>query len=316
MKVKAGLNLCLAIAAFCPQAGAQPSIDPLSEQRALLAQGHLSEADTATEAYLRAHLGSAAGLYLRAEILFREKKPKESLASFTEGAKARRPTAREFGMIASDYILLADFPDADRWFTEATVEDPLEANYWYLLGRTKYKESDYEGAVTSFEHALSLRPHYVEAENNLGLTLSALQRKDYAIKAFQRAIEWQGSTGTDAQPYFNLGTMLIEMNDLDQGVDLLKKAVALFPSNPSMHEELGTGYAAQGKLSLAQNELEMAVSLSPDTASLHFRLGQIYKKQKLPALAKREFATCALLTGTHSSTPTPNPFGLETPVIR
>lgn len=225
------------------------------------------------------------------------------------GAKGRYPTAREFGMIASDYVLMRDYSDADRWFTEATVCDPSEASYWYLLGRTKYKEGQHDAAISSFDHALSLRPRYVEAENNRGLALSALQQKDSAMQAFQQAIDWQGSSGTDAQPYFNFGTLLLERNDITRAVDLLKKAVTLSPANPSMHEELGKAYVIQDDLPEAQHELELAVSLSPETSSLHFRLAQIYKKQSKTELAKREFAICAKLTGEHSSAATPNPFG-------
>lgn len=294
----------------------QTLVDPISDSRALVARGLTSEAGAKVDAFLLSHPESSDGHYLRAEILFREKKAKESLAEFTEGAKGRRPTAREFGMIASDYVLLGAYSDADRWFTEATLAEPSEANYFYLLGRTKYKEGEYEEAVTSFERAIALRPQYVEAENNLGLALLALQKKDAARQAFQQAIDWQGSSTPDSQPYLNLGAMLVEENDLVRGATLLKKAVTLFPGNPRMHEELAKAYTAQGELDLAQHELEKAVSLAPQTSSLHFRLGQLYKKRKLVDLAEREFAICAKLSGTHSSVATPNPFGPETPEMQ
>lgn len=295
----------------CATMEAQTQIDPLAEPRAFLTRGLIKEAEAAVDSALRADPDSAEGHYLRAEILFRAQRAKESLAEFTTAAKGRNPNAREFGIIASDYVLLGDYFDADHWFTQATVGDPSEASYWYLLGRTKYKEGWYEAAITAFEHALSLRPRYVEAENNRGLTLSAIQKKDSAMQAFQRAIDWQGTSGTDAQPYFNLGTLLLEQNDVMRAVDLLKKAVNLFPGNPRMHEELGKAYEQQGNLVQAEHELEAAVALSPETSSLHFRLAQIYKKQSKIDLAKREFAICANLVGTHSSREAPNPFGPE-----
>ena len=309
--MKAQLRWLLLVAAALAKMQAQTPPDPLAEPKALLARGLPKEAETAIDSFLQANPKSADGHYLRAEILFREQRSKDSLAEFTEGAKGRNPTAREFGIIASDYVLLADYVDADRWFTEATTHDPADASYWYLLGRTRYKEGAYEGAVSAFERAMSLRPRYVEAENNRGLALSVLQKKDLAMQAYQQAIEWQGSLATDAQPYFNLGTLLLEENDLAKAEGLLKKAVALAPANPRMHEELGKAYVQQGDLALGQHELEAAVALSPETSSLHFRLGQIYKKQSKDDLAKREFAICAKLAGTHSSKETPNPFGPE-----
>jgi Flp pilus assembly protein TadD len=311
MKRKARTRLLLLVASVCTAMRAQVPLDPLAEPKALLARGLPKDAETAIDVFLHANPGSTDGHYLRGEILFREQRAKDSLAEFTTGAKGRVPTAREFGIIASDYVLLRDYTDADRWFTKATAGDPLEASYWYLLGRTRYKEGQYEEAVSAFEHALSLHPRYVEAENNRGLALSVLQKKDLAIQAYQQAIDWQGSSGTDAQPYFNLGTLLLEQNELAKAMDLLEKAVALSPSNPRMHEELGKAYVQQGNLALAQHELEVAVSLSPETSSLHYRLAQIYKKQLKADLAEREFTICAKLVGTHSSTVTPNPFGPE-----
>lgn len=294
----------------------QAPVDALSTSRALLARGLIVAAQAKVDAFLQSNPDSADGHYLRAEVFFREQKAKESLAEFTQGAKGRRPTAREFGMIASDYVLLGDYSDADRWFTEATLADPGEANYFYLLGRTKYKEGEHAAAVASFERAIALRPRYVEAENNRGLALLALQRKDSAMQAFQHAIDWEGPSGTDAQPYFNLGEILIEENDLVRGVALLRRAVTLFPGNPRMREELGKAYVAQGELDQAQRELEAAVALAPETSSLHFQLGQLYKKRKMSDLAEREFAICAKLSGTHSSVATPNPFGPELPEMK
>jgi tetratricopeptide (TPR) repeat protein len=314
--VRTNLRLCMLCAVFCAVLQAQVSADPLDSSRALVARGSLADAEKAVDQYLQLNPVSADGHYLKAEILFREKRPKESLAEFTEGAKGRRPYAREFGMIASDYVLLGDYADADRWFTEATTTAPTEATYWYLLGRTKYKELDYEAAAKAFDHALSLRPRYVEAENNRGLTLLALQKKGEAIEAFQHAIDWQGSAGTDAQPYFNLGTTLIEQNKPIEGIAALNKAATLFQANPRIHEELGRAYLAQEDLASAQNEFETAIKLSPDISSLHFKLGQIYRREHMPDLAKREFAICEKLAGTHSSVATPNPLGPETTEIK
>jgi tetratricopeptide (TPR) repeat protein len=290
---------------------AQAPTDPLSKPRALLARGLSKDAEVAVDAYLQVNPDSSEAHYLRAEILLREQRAKESLAEFTIGAKGRNPSAREFGMIASDYVLFGDYSDADHWFTEAATREPGEASYWYLLGRTKYKEGQYDAAVNSFEHALSAHPRYVEAENNRGLALAALQKKDAAIEAYQKAIEWQGGAGDDSQPYLNLGTLLLEQGELTRAADLLKKAATISPSNPRMHEELGQAYVQQGDLPLAQHEFEAAIALSPNVSSLHFRLGQIYKKQSKTDLAQREFAACEKLVGTHSSSETPNPYGPE-----
>lgn len=297
-----GLLLPCAFAAHC-----QSPPEALAEPRALLAEGKLASAEAALHGYLKEHPGSAEAHFLLGYVLFREQRPAESLAEFTAGARVRRPKADELKTVASDYILLQDYADADRWFTEVTVESPGDADAWYLLGRTKYNKNEFVDAVSSFERALTLRPRYIEAENNLGLSWKELNNPEKAKAAFQAAIDWQGDAPADPQPFLNLGTLLADGSDFDKSIPYLAKAAALSPENPRIHEELGQVYEAKKNLPQAQAELEKAVALAPAISGLHFRLGQIYRHEGLRDRAQHEFELCEKLNSTHSSTSTPNP---------
>jgi tetratricopeptide (TPR) repeat protein len=308
--VKESLRLgTLILAGVCACAAlGQPSAEPLAEARGLLAAGRLSESESSIRTYLNGHPDSADAHFLLGFVLFREKKAKESLAEFTAGAKFRRPGVHELETVASDYVLLGDFADADKWFSEVTLESPNDAHAWYLLGRTKYNEGRYDEAASIFEKALVLHPKDVEAENNLGLSLRELNKLTEAKAAFQAAIDWQGNSPVDAQPYLNLGSLLADQGEFDKAIPLLVKAVTLSPENPATHEQLGKAYEEQKDLPKAQSELERAVKLAPDVSALHYKLGEIYRKQKMRELAQREFEICAKLNSTHSSNATPNPF--------
>ena len=298
--------LVLALA-FAPSVAQQPP-DPLAPARSLLKSGALADSESWLQRYIPAHPDSADAHFLLGYVLFREKKARPSLAEFTAGAKYRRPDAGDLKIVASDYVLLGDFADADKWFTEVTRETPNDADAWYLLGRTKYSESGFQEAVAGFEHALALQPKYVEAENNLGLSWQEMNQPEKAKAAFQIAIDWQGSSPTDPQPFLNLGTLLADEKDFDASIRYLTKAVALAPGNPRIHDELAKVYEAQKKLAQAQRELETAVALAPDSSELHFKLGRIYRSEGLKDQAAKEFALCDKLNSTHSSSETPNPF--------
>jgi tetratricopeptide (TPR) repeat protein len=299
----------LALSFFCAFAGyCQQSADPLAEPRALLAEGKLAESEAALHSYVSQHPASAEAYFLLGYVLFREQKPVESLAAFTAGARVRHPKADELKTVASDYVLLRDYGDADKWFTEVAVENPNDSDAWYLLGRTKYNENEFVEAVSSFERALALRPKYIEAENNLGLSWRELNNLGNAKTAFQTAIDWQGDAPADPQPFLNLGTLLADESDFDHAIPYLIKAAALSPDNPKIHEELGRVYEAQKDLPKAQAELEQAIALAPNTSGLHFKLGQIYRREGLRDRAQHEFELCEKLNSTHSSTNTPNPF--------
>jgi Flp pilus assembly protein TadD len=285
----------------------QPPADPLAESRAFLAAGNLTRSEASVRAYLNLHPAFADGHFLLGYVLFREQKPLDSLAEFTAGARIRRPKADELKTVASDYVLLGDYADADTWFTAVTAETPLDADAWYLLGRTKFNENSFSDALSSFERALALHAKYIEAENNLGLCWRELNSPGKARAAFQTAIDWQGDAPSDSQPFLNLGTMFADERDFSSAVPLLTKAAQLSPENPKIHEELGHVYEGQGILSKAQSELEQAVALAPNTPALHFELGQIYRREQLRALAEHEFEVCEKLNSTHSSSSTPNP---------
>jgi tetratricopeptide (TPR) repeat protein len=298
----------LVVALACAGSLGQQAADPLAEARSLMQSGDLAKSESWLQSYLSTHPGSPDAHFLNGYVLFREKKAKPSLAEFTAGAKYRRPDAGDLKIVASDYVLLGDFADADKWFSEVTRETPADADAWYLLGRTQYSENGFSQAVASFERALVLHPRYIEAENNLGLSWQEMNQTEKAKTAFQTAIDWEGNSATDPQPFLNLGTLLADEHEFDASVRCLTKAEALAADNPRIHDELAKVYEAENNLAKAQNELEKAIALAPDSSELHFKLGRIYRREGLKDKASQEFALCDKLNSTHSSTETPNPF--------
>jgi tetratricopeptide (TPR) repeat protein len=291
----------------CAAALCQRAPDPLADARALVETGAFAKAEDILSHYLGANPSSADAHFLLGYVFFRKHKPKESLEEFTTGAKYRHPNADELMTVASDYVMLGDYVDADKWFSAVTQERPEDANAWYLLGRTKYSESDFRQAIACFERALTLRPRYVEAENNMGLSWRDLNEIDKAKTAFQAAIDWQSDHPEDPQPFLNLGTLLADASDFKQSLPYLEKALALSPDNPRIHEELAHVYEATNDLPKAQSELEQAVALAPTASGLHFKLGRVYRREGSQDKAKREFDLCEKLNGTQSSVETPNP---------
>lgn len=315
--IKHRLRGYFSILALCTAATlCSAQVDPLTEARALLNADRVAESETALRAYLLQNADSADAHFLLGYVLFREQRAKDSLAEFTAGAKYRRPKADELKVVASDYVMLGGFSDADKWFSEVVKETPNDGEAWYLLGRTKYSETEFAAAISDFENALSLRPKYVEAENNIGLAWRELGNSAEAQAAFQRAIEWQGTQPVDAQPFLNLGTLLADAGKNDQALGYLLHAESLAPINPTVHEELARVYANLQKLSEAEAELKAAVKLAPSTSALHFKLGQIYRKEGLIDQAQQEFTICKQLSAARSSKRTPNPLTIDAPGSR
>jgi Flp pilus assembly protein TadD len=305
--------LTLAAVGWAALGVCQTRPDAVADARSKIDAGKVTEAEATLRSFLILNPSSADAHFLLGYTLFREEKAKESLDEFNAGAKLRRPTPEDLKIVASDYILAGDFGNADKWFTKVVAETPNDANARYLLGRTKFNEDNFADAIANFERAIALKPKYVEAENNIGLAWRELNNPEKAEAAFQTAIEWQGNSPVDEQPFLNLGSMLADQNKPERAASYLKKAAELAPRNPTVHEELSHLYILQQDLPRAQSEIEQAVALAPTVSSLHYKLGQLYRKEGKRAQAQKEFDICNKLSGTHSSNKTPNPLSLKAP---
>lgn len=287
-----------------------PADQLVTAEQVLVERGDYLDAQKHLSAYLSDHADSADAHFLLGYVLYREDKPQDSLAEYTRGAHLRKPDANALAVVAMDYVLLRDYPDADKWLTQATAWSPDNALYWYYLGRTKYSENRFQEAVDSFTRVLTLHPQDVRAEYNLGLAYAGMNRDDDAVYAYQTAIVWQEHDAQqDPQPYLDLGILLAQQGHADEAIPDLQKGVELDTRNPRAHEELGRAYEQVRDLARAGSEIEKAISLAPNISALHFEMGRIYQKEGLTAQAKEEFARCAALNATHStdSAGTPNP---------
>ncbi len=281
----------------------QVSEPPLSQARSLLSSGKTAEAEKTVRGYLTAHSQSAEAHFLLGYILFKQQNAVASLAEYTEGAKYSTPSATDLEAVASDYILLKDYPDADKWYSKAVEWNPQDELGWYYLGRTKYNENRFEEAVQSFQKCLVLKPKDVKAEDNLGLSYQGLNRNEDAMAAFRSAIEWQTiALAKDPGPYLNLGSLLLDENQAEKGLPYLQEAAKIAPDDFRMHRALGKAYAHLEQPEKARVELERAAALAPGDAPIHFMLAQVYRKLGMTDNAKTETETYTKLSGSGSST--------------
>lgn len=187
---KRRLRICVLLLVTARLGISQSPPPPLQEARSLLAADKVSAAEAVLRGYLKNNPSSAEAHYLLGDVLFREQKARESLAEFTAGAKFRHPGAAELRIVASDYVLLGDFADADKWFSEITAEAPKDPEAWYLLGRTKYNENRFAEAITSFSTSWL----FVRRMSRLK-TISGFRSKGWVIRKRQRPLFREPSTG-------------------------------------------------------------------------------------------------------------------------
>ena len=262
----------------------------LYEAKCFVHLENLKAAEDALRSYLVSFPNSSDALYVLGFVLNRENRPSESLRVYTQAAAIVRPTGDDLKIVGLDYVLLDDYTDAIKWLEKAVELDPSNTDAWYFLGRACYTKGLRDEAWKAFVKVLDLDSHNVKAKNNIGLILETDGKSEAALDAYRTAITWQeNDLHPNAQPYVNLGNLLMEQGQIHEAVPALEKAVTLAPNDAYCHMILGAAYRQLGKTEQAQRELELATQLDPDNAKAHYQLGRLYKERHDLDRAQEEF---------------------------
>lgn len=271
----------------------------LYEGKALANLERWKEADEVLGQYAAQHPDSAGTLYMLGYVLNREDKPAESLRTYTKAAQLSTPKSDDLKIVATDYVLLNDYPDAIKWMRQAVEFDPKNEQAWYGLGRCYYAQSSFADAEQAFRYALKLDPKDLLAQINLALTLEMRNEPVKADHEYRSAVALaDADPHTDQWPYLDYATFLLDQAKASEAIPLLEKAVAIAPQCAECHGKLGRALEATGKYEAAVTELEKAVALDPKNAQLHYALGHAYQSAGMTEKARKELAVTAKMYAT------------------
>jgi type IV pilus assembly protein PilF len=157
-----------------------------------------------------------------------------------------------------------------------TPEDPVMLN---SLGLAYNKKNKYELAEQKYLKAISIKPDYSEAKNNLGLNYLAMKRWDDAARQLKDVTEDIFYSDQETAT-INLARAYYYKGDLDRALAILRSVVANNPRNPIARLDLGRVYFAEAKVGLAIEEYKKSISLSKDYANAYYHLGLACMKNK------------------------------------
>ncbi len=140
--------------------------------------------------------------------------------------------------------------------------DAFSAGEWLDYGRSCEDEERLEEADRAYRRALSLRPHFPEAQFNLGNVLRELGNVDDAEQCFRTAVEHDP---TMAVGWYNLADLLEEHTRPDEVVECLRRALEIDPLYADAHFNVaglldGVGCAAE-----ASEHWAAYLKLDPDS---------------------------------------------------
>jgi tetratricopeptide (TPR) repeat protein len=162
---------------------------------------------------------------------------------------------------------------------KALVEaHPDDMRAYLALGGVYASKEDFRSAADLFDKAVEVLKTPTRANWNIfyqrGIAYERLKQWPKAEPNFRKALE----LFPDQPQVLNyLGYSWVDMNiNLEEGLEMIQKAVDLRPSDGYIVDSLGWAYFRLGRFDDAVREMERAVSLKPEDPVLNDHLGDAY----------------------------------------
>jgi tetratricopeptide (TPR) repeat protein len=140
----------------------------------------------------------------------------------------------------------------------------------YNLGVTLQEQGRFDEAEANYKKAIALKPDFPEARNNYGATLKKLGRLGEAEASYRKAIALKPDY---VEAIYNLGVTLQEQGRFDEAEASNRKAIALKPDYVEAIYNLGVTLQEQGRFDEAEANYKQAIALKPDFTEAHNNLG-------------------------------------------
>ena len=238
------------------------------------------------EAFVRLYLQYALALKHDSDIVLMQ------LASVAEQQERPEEAIQLYGRIPASSPMkrlaelqrglnLADLKRHDEAIAQLTTlldAAPDDMRGYLALGGVYASKEEYRSAADVYDKAVARLGEPANENWNIfyqrGIAYERLKEWPKAEPNFRKALELYPN---QPQVMNYLGYSWVDMNmNLDEGLEMINKAVDLRPSDGYIVNSLGWAYYRLGKFDDAVRELERAVSLKPDDPVLNDHLGDAY----------------------------------------
>jgi tetratricopeptide (TPR) repeat protein len=152
--------------------------------------------------------------------------------------------------------------------------DPSNANAWMWLGVVQLAAGHAEQAAESLDRAAKLDPKNVDILYHRGQAHLLVSRDSYTRMFKEDPKSWRvrqvlAQTAAAAERH-------------DEAIAEYSEAIKLAPTQPGLHEELGTQYRIVGKLDEAEAAFRRELDLDPHNVLAAYKLGILEVEQNRP----------------------------------
>jgi tetratricopeptide (TPR) repeat protein len=127
-----------------------------------------------------------------------------------------------------------------------------------------------EEALQHYLRAITLKPAYAKAHNNLGALLASEGKLAEAVEHYEAALLTEPNT---VATYNNLGLALNGLGKSAEAAEQYRRALQLKPDFVEARYNLGAALAALGRWGEAAQEYAEVVRQAPESSRVHYRYG-------------------------------------------
>lgn len=192
-----------------------------------------------------------------------------------DSAPQKKLAELQLGLNLAD---LKRYDEATAHLEAVLARAPDDRRAFLALGSVYSSRMDYRAAANVYDRAVEAIGEPDRADWNIfyqrGIAYERLKEWEKAEPNFFKALDLY----PDQPQVLNyLGYSWVDMDrNLERGLELIRKAVELRPSDGYIVDSLGWAYYRLGRYDEAAKELERAVSLMPDDPILNDHLGDAY----------------------------------------
>jgi len=196
--------------------------------------------------------------------------------------------------------LVSGKPDRESWITAAQIYEKThnygemskaideadklstdrddKENIAFMRGAMYEKQKNYDAAEKEFRRVLESNPKNTSAMNYLGYMLADRNvNLQEALQLLRKAVELEPDNGAYLD---SLGWVYYRLNDLDNAEQNLQRAIEHFSKDPTVHDHLGDVYFKMGKVKEAAAQWQMSLQEWQNTSAAEMDASEVAKVQK------------------------------------
>jgi len=178
--------------------------------------------------------------------------------------------------MALTYRHKKDYKNAALYGSKAIELKKDDVQTLILMGNIYYEKGDNKKAIELYRKALALKDNNGRVQYNLAIALYKEGEELSAIEFFKKAAV-NGSSGiVSEKAYARLGILYTKRKMYSDAEKYLKRAIALKPSSPLHHYNLGIAYLNQNKKQKALESFMKAEELGAKNSAMLETIGETY----------------------------------------